>query len=182
MDERPLTIEEYIRLPEEDMYVDELVRGRVVREPRPGYGHGRIALNIGAPLKFFVEGRQLGVVFMESGVVVERDPDTVRGPDVSFVRAERIPAEGVKTTFFEGAPDLAVEVLSPSNTKREMAEKMGEYFRSGARAVWTVDPRKRVVMVHESGTEPQIVHEDGELDGGDILPGFRLALADVFET
>lgn len=175
-----LTAEEYARLPErDDGYKDELVRGSVVCEPQPSFGHGLTSVRIAHLLMSFVERHPLGVVVGEAGYVLERGPDTVRGPDVSFVSTERLRHRG--ETFFEGAPDLAVEVISPSNTRRTVADKTRDYLAAGARLVWNVDPRRRTVTVHASDAETLVLTADETLDGGDLLPGFSVPVRTLFE-
>lgn len=175
-----LTAEEYARLPErDDGYKDELVRGSVVCEPQPSFVHGLASMKIGHLLSAFVDREGLGVVLGEAGYVLERGPDTVRGPDVSFVSTERLRRRG--ETFFEGAPDLAVEVISPSNTRRAAAEKTRDYLAAGARLVWNVDPRRETVTAHAPGAEPRVLGADDSLDGGDVLPGFTVAVRALFE-
>jgi Uma2 family endonuclease len=178
---RFLTAEEYSRMPERsDGMKDELVRGSVVCEPPASFGHGVTAARIVHLLSRFVERHGQGVVVGEAGFVVERGPDTVRGPDASFVSSARLTHRG--ETFFEGAPDLAVEVLSPSNTRRDVAEKTREYLSAGARLVWNVDPRSETVTVHAPDAEPVHLAVDDRLDGGDVLPGFSVPVRSLFEV
>jgi Uma2 family endonuclease len=160
----------------------ELVAGEVIREPLPGEEHGCVAATIVILLGQFVRDHGLGRVYDHAGFVVARDPDTVRGPDAAFVSAERSAATVRRGPFFEGAPDLAVEVLSPGNTRREIATKIGEYLAAGGRAVWVVDPRRRTVTVHRPEREPETVSRDEVLDGGTVLPGFRLPVVHIFEV
>ncbi|HSL83186.1 MAG TPA: Uma2 family endonuclease [Thermoanaerobaculia bacterium] len=176
---RYLTAEEYARMPERsDGMKDELVRGSVVCEPQPSFGHGVASMKIGHLLSGFVERHGLGFVLGEAGYVLERGPDTVRGPDVSFVSTERLRHRG--KTFFEGAPDLAVEVISPSNTRRAVAEKTRDYLAAGARLVWNVDPRRETVTVHAPNAEPRVLGADDILDGGEVLPGFSVPVRSLF--
>ena len=159
---------------------DQFVRGQVVCEPPPSFGHGVVSTKIARLLGNFVAERELGVVVGEAGFVVERGPDTVRGPDASFVSAERL--SGYRgETFFEGAPDLVVEVLSPSSTRAQMAEKTREYLAAGARVVWNVDPRRKAVTVHAPGAEPRVLGSGERLEGGDVLPGFSVPVLSLFE-
>lgn len=177
---RSVTAEEYARMPERtDGLKDELVRGSVVCEPQPSFGHGVTSARITHLLSTFVEAQDLGVVVGEAGYVLERRPDTVRGPDASFVSAERLALRG--ETFFEGAPDLAVEVISPSNTRQSVAEKTRDYLAAGARLVWNVDPRKETVTVHEPGAEATVLTAEAHLDGGEVLPGLSVPVRSLFE-
>jgi Uma2 family endonuclease len=173
-----LTIDEYRALPNDDRYRCELVRGYVVREPRPNNEHGFLVMKLGHYLLEFVEANRAGMVVCESGFVLEHSPPTVRGPDVAFIARARLlhPLAG----YVEAAPDIAVEVLSPSNRARDMRAKVAEYFAAGARLVWVVDPRLRTVTVHTSARDWRVLSEDEELDGGAVLPGFRLELRRLF--
>lgn len=178
---RQLTAEEYALIPERaDGLKDELVRGSVVSEPQPSFGHGTTAARVVHLLMRFVEEHGLGTVLGEAGFVLERDPDTVRGPDVSFVSVESMKSYRGQT-FFEGAPDLAVEVISPSNSRKRVAEKTGGYLAAGARLVWNVDPRRQRVTVHAPGAEPVELGADDSLDGGAVLPDFSVPVRSLFE-
>lgn len=177
-DLRRLTIEEYADLQEPDEYQSELVRGFLVRQPRPGARHGRVQLRIGHRLESYVAKRGLGLVLVEAGVVFSRDPPTVRGPDVAFYTSERAP-DPVPAGFLEIAPDLAVEVLSPSNRAGEIQEKVAEYLDAGTRMVWVVDPASRTATVYRSRDEIRLLAGDDELEGGDVVPGFRARLSEL---
>lgn len=163
-----------------DEVVCELVAGELICEPLPGEDHGLVAASLLVHLGAFVREHRLGRVYSETGFVVARGPDTVRGPDASFVSAHRAVQTVRRGPFFEGAPDLAVEVLSPSNTKKEIAAKIREYFAAGAQAVWVADPSRRTVTVHLREGEPATLSDGDTLDGGAVLPGFRLPVAEIF--
>lgn len=175
-----LSLEEFEALPEEDAFRLELVRGRVVREPRPGARHGLLMARLGARLQRHVEESGLGVVCLDFGVVLPTDPPNVRGPDIGFISKERLAPEGVPEGFLRGAPDLAVEVVSPSNRASELQEKVLEYLDGGARRVWVVDPRTRTVSVYRSRDEIRLLGAEDDLEGGEVLPGFRLPVAELF--
>jgi Uma2 family endonuclease len=180
MAKRLLTAEEYAELPEHHRYREELVRGVVcVREPNPGDEHGSVQGKVFYLLYCFVTPRRLGWLATESGFIVETDPDTVAGPDVSFVANE--PPPGTKPAYRRGAPDLAVEVRSPSNSKRYMAERAAFLLRTGTRLVWTVDPPSKTVTVHRPDQAPVVLVESDILTGEDVLPGFQRRVADVFD-
>lgn len=176
-----LTVEDLPGLPDDD-YRYELVAGNLVREPPPGGQHGGIAGNLVGHLFGFLHRRRLGRVFGEAGYVLASDPDTVRAPDLSFVSTESLERLPQRGPYRVGAPDLAVEVLSPSNTRWEIEVKVEEYLAAGARAVWVVDPQRQTVVVHLSGREPQTLGPSDTLDGGEYLPGFRLPVAEIFEA
>jgi Uma2 family endonuclease len=173
-----LTVDEYRALPDDPLYRDELVRGWLVREPRPGEEHGWVTAKLAHYLTQAVDEEHPGRVLTDSGFLLEQDPPTVRGPDVSFISARRAPAP--VRGFPHMAPDLAVEVLSPGNRAREMREKVRDYFAAGCRVVWIVDPRGRTVTVYTSLHEATVLHATDELTGGDVLPRFRLSVATLF--
>ncbi len=175
-----LTAEELLHMPD-DGYKYELVDGRLIRMSPPGFDHGVIAVNVGAALKAFVTAHGLGAVAVETGYTLARDPDTVRAPDVSFVRQERIAASGRTRAYWSGPPDLAVEVLSPDDRPKEIASKIREYHRRGVRLVWLIDPGHRTVSVYRPDRAPVTLSEDHEVDGGDVIPGFRYPISKLFE-
>lgn len=178
---RLLTVEDLPYLPsDEDRW--ELVAGEIVREPPPGDEHGGIALDVGARLLAFVRERRLGRVFADTGYVLANDPDTVRGPDASFVSAERLATAARRGPYLLGAPDLAVEVVSLGNTRQEIAQTVEEYLAAGARAVWVIDPHRRTITTHVPGRDPETLGIGETLHGGDCLPGFRLPVSEIFET
>ncbi len=147
-----------------------------------GGEHGAIAGTLATIIGEFVRRHRLGVVFgAETGFLTERNPDTVRAPDVAFVRRERIPLEGLPTGYWPGAPDLAVEVLSPGDSVREIDEKTAEWLRAGAQAVWVVSPRWKTVTVYAADGSISTVAADVTLDGGALLPGFSCPVGDLFD-
>jgi len=175
-----LTLEEFERLPEEDAFRLELSRGQLVREPRPGAEHGWLATRLFRAIDGHVRKRELGAAVIETGFLLPLRPATVRGPDVAFISKERLPPGDVPTGFWPLAPDLAVEVLSPSNTAAEMQQKVLEYLEAGSRLVWVVDPRSRTVTVWRPPSRGSVLREEEVLDGGDVLPGFRVEVAEIF--
>ena len=145
-----------------------------------GFDHGRFASNIVAALKNYLSRRKLGVVATaETGFQISSNPDTVRAPDVAFVRTERIPSGGVKG-FFPGPPDLAVEVVSPSDRTEAVAAKAQDWLLAGAVCVWVIDPEDRTVTIHQSRNKNVVLTSTDTLDGGDLLPGFSLPVDKVF--
>ena len=157
----------------------ELVRGELVVYEPPSFEHGATVMAIAAPLAAYVRQRALGTVVVESGCVLQRDPDTVRGPDISFVSRARLSPDRIDETYFEGAPDLVIEVLSPSNTRRQIREKVADYLAAGARLVWVVDPRAEHVVVHRATGPAEVVPWNEPLDGGDVVPGFTITIAEL---
>jgi Uma2 family endonuclease len=175
-----LTAEEFAVLPDSDDRRCDLIRGVVgVHEAQPSLGHEWINHKIGHLLYDFVAPRKLGVVAGSPGFVLERNPDTVRAPDVCFVRADRVP-RGELPPFLDGAPDLAIEVRSPSNTKRKMAEKIAQYLARGSRLVWYVEPERHTITVFRPQHDPVVLNEGDRLSGYDVLPGFDCPVAEVF--
>ena len=158
----------------------ELVCGELVMMS-PGRGrHAAVGMRIGRALLNFVQAHGLGEVFDSSaGYVVSRDPDTVSEPNVSFLCTERLKAQNLDA-FLEGAPDLAVEILSPGNSALEMRRKMADYFDAGCRVVWMVDPAERTVTVHRPHADPVRLTEDDTLTDEEVLPGFALAVREIF--
>jgi Uma2 family endonuclease len=129
----------------------------------------------------FVEEHQLGRMFMaETGFLIARDPDTVRAPDIAFIRSDHLPDDEPRETYWPGAPDLAVEVVSPGDTVGEVGEKVRDWLDAGSMAVWVVDPRAQTITVYRSPTDIDILTVKDELEGGDVVPGFRCAVAEVF--
>jgi Uma2 family endonuclease len=115
----------------------------------------------------------------ETGFQISRDPDTVRAPDVAFVRAERLPA-AEPLGFFPGAPDLAVEVLSPSDRAGEVLAKVQDWLEAGCRAVWVVDPHTQTISDYRSRSEVVVFSGADTLTGGTVLPGFSVSLPEIF--
>jgi Uma2 family endonuclease len=178
--ETGVAIEEFERWPKEDAYHVELVRGMIVREPRPGALHGRITAILTQHLGVWADSTGLGIVLNDMGFVTENDPPSVRGPDVAYVSHGRMPGTGYADGFWRFGPDLAVEVLSPSNRPKEIQEKVREYLAVGSRLVWVVDPRRRIVTVYDAAGGSHTIDKDGALSGDDVLPGFTLPLSRVF--
>ncbi len=178
---RLITVQEMERMDSEEAERYELIAGSLREVEGMGGRHGEIGVQLIIPLGTWVLGRGLGRVYTESThFIILRDPDVVLMPDIAFVRADRLPPDDVREGFMPLAPDLAVEVLSPSNRTVAMAEKIELYQRAGVSLVWVVQPRRRAVTVHVLGRAPRTLLEFDVLEGGDVLPGFRLPVADVF--
>lgn len=175
-----LTADELSQLPD-DGYRYELVDGRLIKMPPPRPRHGKVAANL-VPLYQFVRARCLGEVFLsEVGFKLASDPDTVRAPDVAFIRQARVPAAGLPVSYWPGAPDLAVEVVSADDRMSEVRAKAADWLRYGASLVWVVDPSRRVVIEFRSGQNPVTLDAGHTLHGHDIVPGFQLPVRDLFE-
>ncbi len=178
--ETGLTVEEFAALPEEEGYRLELATGRLVREPAPGPLHGRVAVRIASLLHRLGEEQGLGIAFVDTAFTLSAEPATVRAPDVAFVRSERVPEGGPGHRFWELAPDLAVEVVSPSNAASEMQTKALEYLDAGAEQVWVVDPEARTVTVYRSRTEIRILEADDRLEAEDVISDLSLPVRNLF--
>lgn len=176
--ERLHTIDELPDIP--DCY--ELVDGELIMMMSPaGWVHGHLVSTIVGILEAYVREKKLGMAFSEqTGFILTRNPDTVRAPDAAYVREERIPNERSLTEYFPGAPDLAVEVLSPSNRASTMKRKIAQYFAAGTRLVWVVDPMAKTITVHAPARDPVALCKGDALDGADVLPGFRYNISQLF--
>ena len=176
---RLMTVDELWKLPDDNLR-HELVSGELRSMPLNGFNHGVVVSRLACLLGNHCHVNKLGGVTGASGYILRRDPDTVRATDVAFVRSERLAAVGRPVNFWEGAPDLAVEVLSPSDTAEEVDDKVNEYLTAGTTLVWLVNPRQKTVTVHRSGLQPLVLREADNLDGGDVIPGFRCGVAELF--
>jgi len=175
-------VEDLYLMPADDMH-HELVHGVLVSEPLAGPRHGRVAATIVQLLGRHVRKHRLGVVLTcDTGFVLHRSPDTVRGPDVAFISRRRYDAVPDEVGAFPGAPDLAVEVLSPHDRASRVHAKVADYLAAGTPLVWVVDPDRATVTTYRALLEPQFLEGDAELSAEDILPGFRIAVARLFET
>jgi Uma2 family endonuclease len=170
-----LTVEQFEQLPD-DGTRHELDEGELVAMPSPFGQHGQIQGEMCFMLKNFIRPRSLGLVFVETGFRLSRD--TVRAPDVSFVRSERAKALDLKRRF-ECAPDLAIEIISPSETATEIAHKVRQYLQAGA-AVWVVYPDDRTVHVFETSKNARVLEPDDLLEAPSLLPGFSVHVSELF--
>ena len=157
----------------------ELVRGRLVVHEPPGGRHGNVTANLGARLWAHTDLTGAGVVFVgDTGFWLTRNPDTVRGPDIAFVRKERVPAP-IPSKFLEFAPDLVIEVLSPTDRPGEVLAKIGDWLEAGVRLVWVIDPERRLARVYRQDGTESVVSEREQLTGEDVLPGFECEVAGI---
>lgn len=174
-----LTAADLAEMPD-DGYQYELIRGVLAKMPPPGFEHGALGHEIAWWLENFVRPRGLGRVVVEAGFWFENDPDLVMAPDVAFVRTDRLPPRQERTGYLTIPPDLAVEVVSPSQSEPDVVAKAAEYLRLGVPLVWAVFPRRQSATVFRAGRAPRVVNLGEALDGEDVLSGFRLPLADIF--
>jgi Uma2 family endonuclease len=171
---------DWVHLPENANKWFELVRGEVIELPPPLKRHGAVCMNVGWVLGSYVRQRGKGYLTgNDSGVILERDPDTVRGPDVALYEDARAFAE-LHPKYGEVPPVLAVEVLSPNDRADRVTRKIMDYLRNGVGLVWLIDPEARTVTVYLPDRAPCLVEEGQELDGGEALPGFRCRVAEFF--
>ena len=176
---QPMTAQELLNMPD-DGFRYELVRGELRKMPPAGHVHGEYAMFIGSSLVAHVKANGLGKVYAaETGFQLESDH--VRAPDAAFVRRER--AEAVRGTsgFFPGPPDVAVEVISPTDRYTEVEEKVADWLGAGALAVIVIDPRRRTVKVHRSPTDTVLLAEADVLQVDDAIPGWQIPISDIFE-
>ena len=175
-----VTAEELEKFPDDD-YRYELVEGRVIRMSPVGVVHGRSVMRLGARLIGHVDARRLGIVVTEVGFRLSSSPDTVRAPDVAFIRRERLPEGALPRGFWKGPPDLAVEVLSPDDRPSDIHAKVAEYLERGVPLVLIIDPDECIVTVHRRSALPITLGTADLLDPDDVVPGFRCSVRDIFE-
>jgi Uma2 family endonuclease len=175
---QPTTANDLLRMPD-DGFRYELVKGELTKMSPAGNKHGRFAANITGSLVPHVKANKLGAVYAaETGFWLASEPDTVRAPDVAFVSQKRLDEVGDVDGFWPGAPDLVVEVISPSDAYTEVEEKVSEWLGAGALMVVLVTPRKRAM--YRSLTDIRILTEEDTLDGGDVVPGWTMSVKEIF--
>lgn len=175
-----LTAEDLWHLPDNGMH-RELIDGELLETLPPGGMHGAIAVILATHLRLWTQQHGRGYVGVEAGYILARTPDRVRGPDVSYIRSERIPPGGIPEGFWEFAPDLAVEVVSPTQTAEEVCEKVRDFLRAGTCVVWVIYPRSREVSMHTPDGLARTYNEHDTLTLPDVLPGFACTVAALFE-
>jgi len=175
-----ITAEDLLRLPD-DGFRYELVKGELRKMPPAGIEHGYLANRASWRLTQHVETHQLGKVFAaETGFQLTSNPDTVRAPDVAFVSQQRVEEVGLVRGYWPGAPDLAIEVISPNDTYTEVEGKVFTWLDAGTRMVVVVNSRQQTVTVYRSLTDITILTKSDTLDGNDVVPGWTLPIADLF--
>ena len=179
---RLLTAEDLLRLYGEGVR-GELIRGVLCETMPTGHEHGAIVVNLSTELRNFIKPRRLGwLVASDSGVWLERDPDTVREPDIAFTSAEKVPLDARITGYAEVTPDLVVEIVSPSDSRREVHDKAQMWLLHGIRLVWVVYPNTRAVDVYRAGGAVTTLTDADSLDGLDVLPGFACEVGAIFDA
>ncbi|MBI4632187.1 MAG: Uma2 family endonuclease [Chloroflexi bacterium] len=177
--EKLFTADELFKMPEMDRY--ELAKGKLISMSPPGFEHGLIVMYIAGALHTYARSKKLGKVFAaETGFRLSRNPDTVRAPDAAFVSKDRLPTDKPKS-YADLAPDLVVEVVSPSDDPDEVQEKIEDYLDAGVKAVWVVYPKTQSVTVYHSLNDVHVLRINDVLTAEHILPGFSLPVSQVFE-
>ena len=178
---KPLTAGDLLRLHSEGVR-GELLRGELCEAMPTGHEHGRVVVNLVVEMKNFVKPRRLGTLTAsDSGVWLERDPDTVRAPDIAFFSAEKMPSAARVPGYSEVVPDLVVEVASPGDSPREINDKALMWLGFGVLFALVVRPETRSVDVHRQGHPVLTLGENDSLDGIDVLPGFACAVKDIVD-
>jgi Uma2 family endonuclease len=181
IDAKLMTADELSQLPDDGMR-HELVHGKLRTMPPTGLDHADRENVFGGALGLYVRSHRLGRVYTgDPGFRLTTDPDTVCAPDVAFIRADRLPDGQSPPGYFNGAPDLAVEVISPNDLYTEVEEKVAEWLEHGTRLVFVVNSRRRTVAVHRPGRPVMILGMDDTLSGEDVVPGWSMAIRDLFD-
>jgi Uma2 family endonuclease len=175
-----MTAEELMQLPR-GYYRAELINGELIKMPLPKVPHGRTAAHLGAPLMQFVWDHDLGEVFInDTGFQLTWNPDTVLGPDIAFISKERLQEAGEVKGYWQGPPDLAVEVLSLGDRPGKVNKKVARWFSFGTKQLWIVDPKHATVTVYRSSSDTKTFSGSEYLESPDLLPGFRISLDRIF--
>jgi Uma2 family endonuclease len=174
-----LTAEEFFLLPNPpDGSQQELVRGEIITMPPPGGLHGVTCSKADRKLGNYIDSGPGGtLVCNDTGFITVRDPDSVRGPDISYWTKERL--KEVPVGYIEISPDMLLEVLSPSNTSKQIRDKIKEYFEKGVRLVWVLAPEDRTLTIYRTPDEGRVLHETATVTGEDVLPGFECRVSDL---
>lgn len=180
LDSKLLTAEEYGRL-EDDGRLTELVRGRIVEMNRPFTSHGYLMIQIGHLLTQFVKEHGLGrVVGGDAGLVTQRDPDTVRGPDLAFYSYQRIPSGPLPDEYWPASPELVIEIRSKSDRWKDILQKVAEYLSANVLTVAVIDPERKQVHLY-SDNETTVLNATDLLTFPEVLPGFEVVVGRLFE-
>lgn len=176
-----MTVEEFMALPDDGKRY-ELIEGELCEVAGGGGEHGVIGMELGSRLLIYARGKRLGrVLNADTGYIIRRNPDMVRLADISFLCTERWENLERREALIQGAPDLAVEVVSPSDSYGEVHEKALVWLEAGARMVWVVQPLSLTVTVYKPNQEPWTLRAEDTLDGDDVVPGFSVPVRELFE-
>lgn len=173
-----LSLDQFEKLPDDGMF-HELDEGELISMAPASEGHGSTGMEIGRLLANFVKEHRLGLVY-NADTGFSLDEDTVRAPDVAFVRKGRLGARD-RARYFDGAPDLAVEIFSPSDSVPQLMRKVRQYLRAGSHTVWVVYPETKEVQVFEATGADRILRAGDLLDAPELLPGFSIPVSALFE-
>ena len=177
---RPTTAEDFLNMPD-DGFRYELIMGALVKMPPPGQYHAEIGSIVDGSLGPHVRGARIGKVYTEYGYILSFGPDTVRAPDLSFISRERLDTIGETDGYWRGAPDLAVEIISPNDRYTDVADKVQEWLDAGALMVIVINPRSRTVAVHRSNGDVETLAEGDTLNGAEVIPGWSMAVSEIFD-
>ena len=173
-----MTAEELIKLPRGRLRY-ELIKGELLTMSPAGEQHGAVIMNLAVSLGQHVNATKLGRLYAaETGFKLESDPDTVLAPDIAFIKRERVGT--ISPAFRQGAPDLAVEVTSPGESRNKVAKKAQQWLELGAHVVWVVDPQKQLVTIYRSDSEAKTLTAADALTGDDVVPGFKILVSEIF--
>jgi len=176
-----MTIEEYGQRPDPG-YPEELVRGRIVPLPMPKPRHGQVCSKVNRIVGNYVEDHDLGhLLCNDSGVITERDPDTIRGADIAFYSYARVPKGPLPPGYLEVPPEVVFEVRSPDDRRGDLNAKVAEYLDAGVRVVCVLDPGPRTATLHAAGQPPRVLGAEDELTIPEWLGGFRVPVRRFFE-
>ena len=176
---RPMTAEELIKLPR-GRFRYELIKGELLTMSPAGEQHGAISAKLAAELYVYVKANKLGIVYgAETGFKLESKPDTVLAPDVSFINRERVGQ--ISEKYREGAPDLAVEVISPGERRTKVEKKVVQWLQLGADVVWIVNPQTVTVTVYHPDGGIKVLSGSDHLTGDDVVPGFKILVSEIFD-
>ncbi len=175
-----LTAEELERLPNPADMQRELVQGVLVEMSPVGKSHGSVVVRLGARLVAWADHGPHGYVGTETGFILAREPDIVRAPDLTYIRPERVAMSAEDVGYWTIAPDLAVEVVSPSESAQDVNQKVRDYLAAGTRLMWVIYPRTRQVIEYTSSNASRIYISGDTLEHDDVLPDFRCPVAELF--
>ena len=175
-----VTADELLRMPDDGKRY-ELIKGELIEMAPAGLRHGEIIATVALLIGHHVRQNSLGSVFAaDPGFFLQRDPDTVRAPDVAFIAKNRLSPEGTPAGYSDTIPDLVVEVVSPSDRAGQVQAKIEQWIEHGVKLVWLVHPERRSITVYRSPNEVHVLHEDDTLTGDPVLPGFSCSVSEIF--
>ncbi|MFP4440552.1 MAG: Uma2 family endonuclease [Chloroflexaceae bacterium] len=177
--ETKLTVADLAQIADPEQLYD-LVNGELLAMPRPKYRHGCGAVRLSTLIGNYADTHNLGDVVTETGFILACNPDVVRGPDLAFIAAARVPEESEWDNYFAGAPDLAVEIVSPSDNALDLRTKIGQYLAAGMHLIWVVYPTLKLIDIYRADKTATVLHAADTLDGETLLPGLHIPVAAIF--